>query len=144
LIAAVIARLVAEVPALGSRVQGAADLAVLMKRGGIPTITPAAYILPLGMMGGDEDAMTGSYRQDVDRQISVALCLTSRDRAGAVALDEADQLIDAITTALCGWAPDDDMVGVFRLLRAILARFQDGVAIYELQFAIKDQLRISA
>jgi hypothetical protein len=85
--------------------------------------------------------MTGSYRQDIDRQISVALCLTSRDRAGAVALNEADQLIDAIALSLCGWTPDDDMVGVFRLLRAMLISFKGGLALYEIQLAIKDQLR---
>lgn len=144
MIEAIIARLNAQVPALGQRVQGAADLAVLMQSGGLPSITPAAYVLPLGLMGGAEAAMSGVYRQEIERQISVALCITSRDRSGAQALPETADVIDAIVGAIAGWTPDDDTIGLFRLLRAMIVRFQDGLAIYEIQFSIQDQLRIPA
>ena len=144
MIAAMIARLKSEIPDLGNRVQGAADLAALMQRGAVPTVTPTAFVLPAGIGAGKVDAMTGAYRQNIVRRYSVALCLTSRDRTGERALDEAESLIEAIVAALVGWDGDSEAVGVLTLVRVSLIRFAEGVATYEIQFSIEDQLRGSA
>lgn len=141
MIDAMISRLKSQVPDLGNRVQGAADLAALMQKGAVPSVTPAAFVLPVGIGAGKTDTMTGAYRQAIQRRYAVALCLTSRDRTGERALNEAELLIEDIVAALVGWDGDADAVGVLTLIRASLIRFAEGVATYEIQFSIEDQLR---
>ena len=43
--------------------------------------------------------------------------------------------------AICGWAPDG-MVGVFRLSRGGIVSFTGGTLVYQIEFAVGDQLRI--
>lgn len=138
----IITRLKAMVPALGGRVFGAAALAQLMAQNGLPQVTPAAHVLPVGITGGRETAQTGMYRQEIERLFSVVVSLRSHDAAGARALGEADTLIDAIVTALAGWTPDA-ATGVFRLKHVNLARFADGMAVFEITVGLPDQLRIT-
>ncbi|MBY6091073.1 hypothetical protein [Maritimibacter alkaliphilus] len=141
---AVIARLKDEVPALGKRVRGSADLVVLLKSGAKPPTGASAYVLPLGTRGQKPDVMSGAYRQPVLRHISVALFVSSLDRLGERGLDEAETLIEEIVAAMIGWEPGEDAVGVFYLTAAELIHFVDGIQVYEIQFAIEDQLRGTA
>ena len=54
---------------------------------------------------------------------------------------ELDELIHAVLLAVAGWGPDE-AVGVFELARGSLIHNRDGVLVYQLDFAIDDQLRI--
>ena len=52
-------------------------------------------------------------------------------------------LIRQVLDAVAGWGPDD-AVGVFELARGSLLHNRDGRLVYQLDFAIDDQLRIFA
>lgn len=138
----IIQRLKDRVAALGGRVEGAEALAHLMKQGAYPTTTPTLHLLPAGITGGKETAFSGPFRQEITRQISLILTVRTHDATGARAMPRIAELIDAIVLAVAGWAPTPD-TGVFRFIRAGLTRFETGTAVYEITFALPDQLRIT-
>lgn len=140
-LAPVIDRLKTRVADLGGRVEGAADLANLMRSNALPQVTPAAHVLPTGLTGGRQTAYVGLYRQEVDRQIAVILTVRTHDATGARAMAAVAALIDAIVLALAGWQPADE-TGVFALRRATCVRFGEGTAVYQIDFSLPDQLRI--
>jgi hypothetical protein len=140
----VIARLKANVPALGSRVEGGAELTEIVRRNALPQVTPAAFVVPLGVRGGAADAATGLFRQSVDHIVAVILVVrVAGDRTGKHSLAPLRTLRAAVVEALCGWAPGDQ-IGAFRLDRSRLLSLNDGTAIEQIDFSIGDQLRISA
>ena len=141
MIAQVIARLQAQVPALAGRVEGAADFTDLKRRNALPQQTPAAHVLPLGLRGGRADAASGAFTQMFDETIAVLLTVRSHDRTGARALEDVAPLIRAIVEAIAGWAPNDE-VGVFALGRGQLVNMSAGTFVYQVDFSITDQLRI--
>ena len=47
-----------------------------------------------------------------------------------------------VIEAVCGWAPDD-AIGVFELRSAELVGAKDGALIFQLEFTLNDQLRIT-
>ena len=143
MIAAVIARLENQVPELAGRVEGAAELNALVQSNGLPQHTPAAHVLPLGLRGGRPDAAAGMFRQEFEETVAVVLTLRNQGRTGDRGLAGADALISAIVAAIAGWAPGDE-IGVFSLSRGQLVSFQAGALVYQLDFSIVDQLRISA
>ena len=51
-------------------------------------------------------------------------------------------LARATINAVAGWAPDD-AIGVFRLVQAELIGASGGALIFEIDFALDDQLRIT-
>ena len=137
----VIDRLVANVPALRT-VQGAAELAALLAAKTPITGRPFAHVVPNGIRGAEVSATTGLFVQMVDHLFAVYLTIpATADRAGTKALPDALALQNSIIDALAGWAPDD-VSGVFRLTRAGLQRFEPGLIVYVIEFAIADQLRI--
>ncbi|WP_102226920.1 phage tail terminator protein [Acidimangrovimonas sediminis] len=138
---AVISRIEASVPQLAGRTQGAVQFAELMRTGNLPQVTPAAHVLPLGFTGGQPDAMAGAFVQPFDRAIAVMLTLRSYDASGEKALDPLEALITAIVTAIAGWQPPG-APGVYRLSRAALVSMTAGTLVYQIDFAIADQLRI--
>lgn len=139
----VIERLKLRVAALGGRVEGAAELAALVQEDILPDVTPAGYVLPLGLQGGVSDAATGLFRQSFSETIAVVLMERGAgDATGALALKPIDALIDATVLAIAGWAPNDE-VGVFELRRGALLSLKAGAVMYQLDFAISDQLRIT-
>lgn len=143
MIPAIITRVSEAVPALQGRVYGAAALAALMKADSVPTLTPCVHVLPIGIAGAPRAGTAASaYRQMIERQFALILSLRTHDPNGAQVLDEAGDLIDRLAAALCGWTPANTS-GVFALQRVVLASFARGVAIYELDFSLPDQLRIS-
>lgn len=101
--AQVIARLVAQVPAL-KLVAGAAQFAALDAP---PPLLPAAYVLPIASQAEPNSLAAGGFRQRVTEVFAVILLHRNlRDARGAAAvLDLADTLIPAVRTALIGWAP---------------------------------------
>lgn len=141
---AIIERLKSRAPLLSGRVYGAAALAALMQADQVPSVTPCAHVLPTGLIGRKPvDAATGAFIQSYDYGFAVVLALRAHDALGTrLALDEVLPQIVAIAKALVGWTPDSATAGVIEFRQARLASFARGVAIYELTFALQDQLRI--
>lgn len=140
LVAAVLDR-VATVPSLEGRVEGAADLAEMMRNNRLPQVTPAAHVLPMGLTGGAVDVVTGLFRQHVEEAVAVVLTWRSFQGSGAGALGGLDALIDAVIHALAGWTPQG-ATGPLRLARGRLVSMAQGTIVYELQFLLPGQLRI--
>lgn len=141
-IAAVVKRLGA-IAALKGRIETAAELTATVAAGALPNITPHAYVVPLGLRPiGSGEASAGAFTQDVDQVVGVILCVRySGDAKGGKALPAIDQLIAATIGCLAGWAPEG-AIGVFRLMRGQLVSVNAGMTLYQLDFAIQDQLRI--
>lgn len=138
----VISRLQARVPLLDRRTEGAADFVTRMRTKALPQQTPFANVIPLGIQGGNPSIAAGSYEQPVTDTVGVMLTIRSDDATGRAALAEVDQLITDIIAAIAGWAPGDE-VGVFALARAYLLSMDAGTLIYQIEFTINDQLRIT-
>lgn len=134
------------IPALARRTFGAAKLAELTGGSEFQPGT-AAFVLPLGLRGGAADAVTGLYRQPVERLIGVVLVVRNvGDGTGEKAMTELDPLIETVIELLAGWAPEADeegAIGVFTLARGELVSISKGTITYQLDFAIEDQLRIA-
>lgn len=137
------ARLEAACPVLSGRIGTALQLAELIQRGQVPTTTPAAFILPLGLRGGAATASTGMFIQGINRMLGVVLVLRSAsDPLGARIADELRELIEATVRALAGWAPES-AIGVLKLARGELVSLTGGAVTYQLDFTLDDQLRIN-
>lgn len=140
-VVSIIARISALVGALAGRIEGAAEFAAVMKSNALPQVTPAAFVLPLGLHGGQADAAAGAYTQPLERVFGVVLVMRNAGRTGEDAIDPLDTLIEETVTALAGWGPAG-AVGVFRLVRGALVSMAAGTVVYQLDFAISDQVRI--
>lgn len=140
----VIERLKENVPHLQGRVEGAADLVQIRSENRLPQSPVAAHVVANGLVGGAASAGTGSFTQAVDETVSVLL--TFRNVQGGRGLDLYDTVKWAVITALCGWAPTgqagDETVGVIRLARGQVISQDAGTLIYQIDFAVGDQLRI--
>lgn len=136
-------RIEAACPALAGRVGTTLQLADAMARNALPQITPAAFLLTLGLRGGAADAAAGIFRQNLDRYLGVVLVVRSAaDPLGSVASDLLAPLIEGVIGAIAGWGPDD-APGVYKLARGELVSLAGGAATYQLDFVIDDQLRIA-
>lgn len=141
-VAEVAARIEAAVPALAGRLGTATQFSALVQRNQMPQQSPAGFVLPGAISGGNADAMTGVFRQAFDETVSVVLAVRSAsDPTGAKAADELTPLIRAVVLAVCGWAPDD-AVGVFALGSGDFVGFENGTFIYQIDFKLDDQMRI--
>ncbi|WP_242095496.1 hypothetical protein [Sphingomonas sp. CROZ-RG-20F-R02-07] len=131
------------IPALAGRIQGAAKLAQLTQAGAAVQANTAAFVLPLGLRGGKADAVSGMFRQSIDRLVGVVLMVRNLgDATGEKAFAELDPMIEAVIEALAGWAPDE-AIGVYVLARGELVSISAGTITYQLDFALDDQLRIA-
>lgn len=142
MLGAVAQRIADRVPALAGRVQGAADLADLQRRNALPQVTPAAFVLPMGLRGGARLAAAPVFVQDLEEVVGVLLVQRSHLRTGGEgrALVDLDVLVDAVARAVTGWAPAEEPgVFVFRTGRMISMR--EGTMVYQLDFALMRQLR---
>lgn len=142
MISDVINRLEAKVPQLANRTYGAADFANLMRTNTLPKQTPSAYVLGLGLQGGQSEAGAGFYTQMFDRAIAVVLTFKSYDATADRILDDTEAMIEAVVASIAGWGPNDE-TGVFRLARGNLVTMKAGTIVYQIDFTIKDQLRIT-
>jgi hypothetical protein len=128
---------------LARRVYGAAKLGELTERGSIAVTNTSAFVLPLGLRGGVADAVTGMFRQSLDRLVGVVLVVRNlSDNTGAKAMLDLDPLIEAVIQLLAGWGPEEDVFGIFTLARGELVSIDRGIITYQLDFAIEHQLRI--
>lgn len=141
MIDAVVERIAARVPVLTGRVEGAAQLADLMARNALPQVTPAAFVVPLGLQGGAVSAGGGYHVQPLEEAIGVVLVLRSHSATGGEAQGELRDLVMAVAQAIAGWGPAGSF-GAFRLLRGGLLSMRTGTCIYQLDLSLTDQLRI--
>lgn len=141
LIEDLIQRLKERVPEFSNRVEGALNLAELMAQGGLPQTTPAANVLSVGLQGGAPDAAAGLFRQPYDEVFGVVLTFRSNTPTGKRAFERAEEIKRAVIKAVTGWSPPG-VLGVFRLARGTLVNFSAGTLVYQIDFAIGDQLRI--
>ncbi|QPT09714.1 hypothetical protein [Sphingomonas paucimobilis] len=131
------------VTALQGRIFGAAKLDEMVKNNHLAQVTPAAYTLGLGVVGGDPDAAAGLFRQAVVWLEGVVLVVRNAgDATGAAGDQQLRPLIHATIQAIAGFdAPDSP--GVWRLVKGELFSLQAGCLTYQLDFAVDDQLRIA-
>lgn len=134
-------RLKAQVPDL--EIQNAGQFARLIESNQLPQFRQGAFVLPGRLSGGQVQTLTGFYAQAVTEGISVVLVVrVASDPTGAKALDEITPLIRSVVNAVCGWGPDD-APGVFALSGGELVGSQQGALIFQLDFSLLDQLRIT-
>lgn len=134
-------RIGAEVPTLTGRIEGAMAFAELMRQNSLPQVTPAAFVLPLGLQGGAVDAVTGIFRQEVREIVGVMLVLRSFSRTGDKAIPELEELIEAVVNAVAG-IEMPGATGIFSLARGSIVSMTAGTIVYQLEFQLSDQLRI--
>lgn len=133
--------LVGTVPALTGRVHSAAKLAQLRQQNQLPQNCPAAFVLPTGLRAGRANAATGLFRQPVEWFESVVLAVRAQnDATGAAALTQIEPIIMATIGAVAG-EDHPDRIGVYVLASGDLLSLDAGLLIYQLDFAIEDQLR---
>lgn len=138
----IILRLKALVPAFGGRVEGALQLARLQSQNALPQVTPAAFVVPAGLRGGSADTISGLFRQSTTETFSVIFVMRSENARGGDALDPLSALRGTIIAALAGWDLGD-AVDVLTLSAAYVVSMTDGAVIYQIDFTLQDQLRIS-
>ncbi len=141
MIDAVIARLDAKIPTLAKRIEGAAQFAELMRGNVLPKQDVAAYVLPLGLQGGQADAGAGAFTQKFGETVGVVLAMKTYSATGDRVLADLRGLITEVLEAVAGWAPNDE-TGVFLLARGSLVSMLAGTLVYQIDFTITDQLRI--
>ncbi|MEM5477170.1 hypothetical protein [Pacificibacter sp. AS14] len=141
-IADVMARLKTQVTDLRS-VEGVADFTTLLKQNALPQQTPAAHVVPTGIRGGKPETATGVFTQPTSEAVAVILTVRTNDQAGESALGAVDALIESTIAALAGWAPNDEL-GVFQLERGSVLDLSADALVYQLEFSISDQLRITS
>lgn len=136
------ARIDATVPELAGKLLEAADFADLVERKKMPQRTPAGYVLPGGLRGGAARAITGYFEQAIDEIVKVVLVeKVANDPLRSKAVANAVPLVRSLIEAVAGWAPDD-AIGSFKLVGAELIGAVGGTLIFEIDFALDDQLRI--
>lgn len=136
-------RLRDNVPDIGE-VEFIADLAALIEKDALPQRDSGAYVLPLGIDGEKGTAATGMHIQPTSESVGVVLYVKARgDVKAKKALPAIDIMIDATIIAIVGWAPNNQTVGVFELRRGRLLSASKGLVLYQLDFAIADQLRVA-
>lgn len=129
-------------PQFAGRVQRAADLTELVRKGQLPQAPVSAFILPLGLRPRSEgDAMAGAFVQQVDETVGVLLVVRAAgDATGGKALPTIDSLVDSVIATLAGVAVGDEP-GVLRLSRGALISAEAGVVIYQIDFTLQRELR---
>jgi len=141
MIDAVADRLNTLVADLQGKVETVAHLADLMKSGRLPA-NASAIVVPLGFRGGKPGDAAGMFTQDINEVIGVLLIASVHDKAGQKALKRIDPLIREVVETLAGWAPED-VSGVFQVERGKLLSLHQGRMVFQIDFSITDQLRIS-
>lgn len=140
----IMVRVADKVPELAGRIQGAANLAEMMRSNGLPQVTPALNVIPLGVVGGKPMAVQQNYRQDIERQFGLVLTLRTFEVQGSRALPDIEALIERIIMALIGWTPVTTTRGVFRLSRCNLTSIVGGALTYQIEVSLPDIIRSTA
>ena len=124
------------------RVEGALELQALVESGALPPAPTSAFVVPLGLTGGTPDAITGLYRQSVTEVVGVILAVRSAQPNAKDARGTLGAQIVAVIDALVGWQPAG-ATDVLRLTRGFLVSLRKGVALYQIEFSLQSQLRVT-
>jgi hypothetical protein len=139
----VIERLSSLVPDLTGRVEGAAQLALLMGRNELPPVTPAAFVVPLGLDAGAQMDATSVHQQTLTETIAAVLVVDyAGDHQGGLSLPAIDKLANDVIAVMAGWRPDD-AIDAFALRRGRMLDARNGTLIYQLDFSMMSFLRIT-
>lgn len=142
MIDAVTDRLNAQVADLNGKAEPVAHLADLMASGRLPA-NASAIVVPLGFKGGKPSDATGLFTQPLNEVIGVLLIASAHGQPGQKALRRISPLIREVVSTLAGWGPED-VSGVFQVERGKLLSLHQGRLVFQIDFSITDQLRISA
>lgn len=136
------ARLEAQVPELGGNLGSAGQFASLVERRQLPSWRVGAFVLPGTITGGQvRSANAAAFIQDIEETIIVVLVVrVASDPKSSKALDEITPFVRKVVGGLIGWGPAD-APGTFALTKGELVGSQDSALIYQLDFALQDQLR---
>lgn len=149
---AVADRLETEVAALEHRTKRAADLSEMIRQKELPQSPVSAFVISAGLrpISGGE-SITGAYTQELSEVIAIVLVVrTAGDVGGGKSLPTLEELIEGVTRAIVGWAPEgaEDSIylpiGDFGFERGQLVQLDAGVMFYQLEFGCPVQLRIIA
>ena len=143
MIGAVKTRLEAQVPELAGKLQGAADWAEAIERTTVPDHPFFGYLVPTGFQGREPSAAVGRFIQSLDVRLSVVLGFRSRSATFERSLTDIDDKLQAVMTALCGWSPEADTPGVFQVESGAALDFRQGAFLFQLNFTVLDQLRVT-
>lgn len=142
----VAARLAAKVPDLAGRIEFAGQFSVVIESGSLPDNTPAAYVLPGGLRGGQADAAVNLFRQGFVETVLVVLVIrVAGDALGQAGLDEATPICRQIIEGIVGWVPQGPpaALGTMQLASMELVGSMKGALLFQFDFALNDQLRIT-
>ena len=142
MIGEVITRLESAIAELNGRVEGAFEFGELVRTGQMPNAGVVAHVLPLGLQARNANSAAGIYTQEFDESIGVVLTVRNQSHEASRILANLRDFVMRIVNAVAGWAPTDAM-GVFRFLRASLISSTKGTFVYQIDFSIVDQLRIT-
>lgn len=123
------------------RVEDAMHLQRLIEQKALPAAGVTAFVVPMGLRGGDVRSATQPFVQDTVETVAVFLAVKDTNPFGGRAKDSLAALIDRVIGAVAGWQPES-AADSFRLMRAFLVSFAQGVALYQIEFSIQNQLRI--
>jgi hypothetical protein len=142
LVDSVAQRIGATVPALTGAIEGIADLAALISAGAMPQREVCAFVVPLGFDDRGGDSAVNAFTQMLDTSVGVVLSIKALgDATARKSLPTIDSLEVAVIATIAGWAPGN-VAGVFRVMRGRLVSVEKGLVLYQLDFALTDQLRI--
>jgi hypothetical protein len=144
LVEAVAQHLREAVPEFGGRVQDAAELAVLIERGILPQVTPAAFVLPLGEDAEPSAVATMFIRQRITEQVAVLLVFRhAGDVTGGRGRAGLEPLKGMTRNALVGWPPHP-LLDPIEYRRGRLQGLRGGAVFYQMDFVTRWHLRREA
>ena len=136
-------RIADQVPDLVGRIEDIAELAALIAAGALPQHDLFAFVVPLGFDDRGGESATGFHTQTIEDAVGVVLGVKARGDAKAKkAMPPITQLRNQVRDAVAGWAPTDS-VDVFFVRRGRLLSADNGLVLYQLDFSLTDQLRIT-
>ena len=136
-------RIEGRVPALAGQIGNAGEFAKLVEANQLPQRAKGGFVLPGSISGGSRQAISGMFTQAIAETVLVVLTVrVASDPTGQRALDEITPLVRDVVAAVCGYSPAD-APGVFALARGELVGAAQGMLIYQLDFTLDDQLRIT-
>jgi hypothetical protein len=106
-------------------------------------VTPAGYVLPGGLRGGEADVVAGLFRQDVRRDRQRRPGQPRRRRRARQQGDRRARAVRALRGRSRLRLGPADAIGVFQLAQAELVGAKNGALVFQIDFTLNDQLRIS-
>ena len=123
------------------RVEDALQLQSLVENGQLPAAGVSAFVVPIGLRGGQVRSATSPFVQDTEETLAVVLALRALTALDTRAKASLPGLITQVIGVIAGWQPEGQP-DAFRLGRAFLISIQKGVLLYQIEFSTSASLRI--